>query len=606
MYLGRSEENACKIACLLKEVCALDHRIKTLLIATRIWAEVCVIHEAEDGKLPPVAFNLLVVHFLQHLEQPILPIIDISVKGWGLESYQNSNTAEVGELWLEFLNYYRTFNWEDNVVSVVHKQPVLKTSKPWKPSWITIEDPFSGKNVADSVISLDVANFIKSCFSKFYNYFSLPPDELAESNVKNSEGHMKQECKKRRYSFSSCELQDIPMCERCEEYGVTCEDCLISPSKVVQELPELSSSSMEKVDQVLQEICRDYVLPPKRIEARKAFVQDLETYVRKIYSRARLTLFGSSVNGFGFKKSDLDICLTFEGCKKEDINIQRTMRVLKRHLRRNKDFENVLILSRAQIPIIKFNYTPGKFICDISFYNILAVHNSTLLRTYSLLNERCQILGCAFKYLAKKAFIADTLIKTLSSYSYILMVIHYLQQVEPPVLPVLSIQDEEVFEENLIIPVETARKHDWLCKDIQSLKNIYNKRSRNKLTAGQLWLGLLKFYLQVNSDYVISIKQKEAVPISSLPRSAALYNIEDPFLVKNLGCIVSQMKASVIWNTLNRARLLFGKEISYSGKDLKDYYFSSMNLTGRYVAEELCTLCGKYGHSKAKCPHNLN
>ncbi|KFM71381.1 Terminal uridylyltransferase 7, partial [Stegodyphus mimosarum] len=82
MYLGRSEESAHKIANLLKSVCAFDHRIKTLFIATRIWTEVCSILEAEDGKLPPIAFSLMVIHFLQQLEKPLLPIIDIYMESW--------------------------------------------------------------------------------------------------------------------------------------------------------------------------------------------------------------------------------------------------------------------------------------------------------------------------------------------------------------------------------------------------------------------------------------------------------------------------------------------------------------------------------------------
>jgi terminal uridylyltransferase len=40
---------------------------------------------------------------------------------------------------------------------------------------------------------------------------------------------------------------------------------------------------------------------------------DLTESVQSIYPTARLTLFGSSANGFGFGESDLDICLTFDG-----------------------------------------------------------------------------------------------------------------------------------------------------------------------------------------------------------------------------------------------------------------------------------------------------
>ncbi|KFM65850.1 Terminal uridylyltransferase 7, partial [Stegodyphus mimosarum] len=73
MYLGKHTEHVHKMSGFLKALCSFDHRIKTLFIAARIWAEVCSIHESEDGKLPPVAFNLMVVYFLQQLEKPLLP-----------------------------------------------------------------------------------------------------------------------------------------------------------------------------------------------------------------------------------------------------------------------------------------------------------------------------------------------------------------------------------------------------------------------------------------------------------------------------------------------------------------------------------------------------
>ena len=37
---------------------------------------------------------------------------------------------------------------------------------------------------------------------------------------------------------------------------------------------------------------------------------------------AKLRLFGSSKNGFGFKQSDLDICMVLEGQETADVIIQ--------------------------------------------------------------------------------------------------------------------------------------------------------------------------------------------------------------------------------------------------------------------------------------------
>ncbi len=54
-----------------------------------------------------------------------------------------------------------------------------------------------------------------------------------------------------------------------------------------------------------------------------------------------------------------------------------------------------------------------------------------------------QVLGFMAKLLAKQCEIGDASRGSLSSYAYTLMVIHYLQQVKPPVIPVL--QEVSVF-----------------------------------------------------------------------------------------------------------------------------------------------------------------
>lgn len=43
---------------------------------------------------------------------------------------------------------------------------------------------------------------------------------------------------------------------------------------------------------------------------------------------ARLFLFGSSKNGFGFRTSDIDICMTFDDVAKEEVNNSMSTPVL--------------------------------------------------------------------------------------------------------------------------------------------------------------------------------------------------------------------------------------------------------------------------------------
>jgi hypothetical protein len=47
------------------------------------------------------------------------------------------------------------------------------------------------------------------------------------------------------------------------------------------------------------------------VENRERIVSQVQDYVLQYYPTVKLELFGSSYNGFGLLKSDIDICLTF-------------------------------------------------------------------------------------------------------------------------------------------------------------------------------------------------------------------------------------------------------------------------------------------------------
>lgn len=78
------------------------------------------------------------------------------------------------------------------------------------------------------------------------------------------------------------------------------------------------------------------------------------------------------------------------------------------------------------------------FFCSISLYNVLALRNTELLRTYAKMDKRVEKLGVIIKTWAKHCDIGDASKGSLSSYSLIIMLIHYLQRCDPPVVPVLQ------------------------------------------------------------------------------------------------------------------------------------------------------------------------
>lgn len=197
---------------------------------------------------------------------------------------------------------------------------------------------------------------------------------------------------------------------------------------------------------------------------------------------ARLQLFGSSKNGFGFKQSDLDICMVLEG--QESINvcyllfivkinlyyqfviiddftgrglhlsnrkpgktaeetlrwanalfveISKTPRNIWTHIHACTGVKNVLPITTAKVPIVKFYHVQTGLEGDISLYNTLvelfhrlfcdfchfsvfaldfvfllnttlsfqALHNTHLLASYAAIDRRVKILCYIMKVFAK-------------------------------------------------------------------------------------------------------------------------------------------------------------------------------------------------------------
>jgi len=92
-------------------------------------------------------------------------------------------------------------------------------------------------------------------------------------------------------------------------------------------------------------------------------------------------------------------------------------------------------LTHARVPIVKFTDPLTGISCDICINNILAVVNTKLIYDYAQIDICLQPLAFMVKHWAKSRQINETYQGTLSSYVYVLMCIHFLQQHRPPILP---------------------------------------------------------------------------------------------------------------------------------------------------------------------------
>ena len=181
---------------------------------------------------------------------------------------------------------------------------------------------------------------------------------------------------------------------------------------------------------------------PKELAAREKLVHDLRAFIQQRCNMpaAQLVVFGSSHNGFAFENSDLDLSLTFADRSAGDVDAIAVIEHLADKMRRMPGIRQIQAITSAKVPILKFVHGPTQVEADISLYNVLAQENTAMLRLYAAIDDRVKVLGYLVKLLAKLCDIGDASRGSLSSYAYILMLIHYLQHCEPPVLPVLQVQ----------------------------------------------------------------------------------------------------------------------------------------------------------------------
>lgn len=296
------------------------------------------------------------------------------------------------------------------------------------------------------------------------------------------------------------------------------------------------------VDDALEAIYLEHCPSRSESDHRQSALDNLQNYLNQHFDPTiELQLFGSSKNGFGFGGSDMDICLMFTGYREEPPaqynSAADVITALSNVLKNNKMMTNVTPVINARVPIVKFEYFYNNKVYegDISYYNMLAQRNTELLMTYANIDERCQKLGYVLKAMVKDCDIGDASRGFLSSYAYIILMIHYLQQVS--VLPVLQeLHEESQQPENLCEGFNT-----WFQDDPHAIKRLFTCENNKSLS--RLWIGFLQYYTECFHFEMITVQIRQRDTLMKCDKfgwSSKPICIEDPFeLTHNLGRNVS-------------------------------------------------------------------
>uniref|UniRef100_UPI001EAED90F terminal uridylyltransferase 7-like n=1 Tax=Oncorhynchus gorbuscha TaxID=8017 RepID=UPI001EAED90F len=323
------------------------------------------------------------------------------------------------------------------------------------------------------------------------------------------------------------------------------------------------------------------------------------------FTGARLRLFGSSKNGFGFKQSDLDICMVLDGQETaEGLDCISIIESLARLLRKHPGLRNILPITTAKVPIVKFYHARTGLEGDISLYNTLALHNTRLLACDAAIDPRVKMLCYVTKVFAKLCDIGDASRGSLSSYGFTLMVLFYLQQRNPPVIPVL----QEIYDEEKKPEILVDGWNVYFYDDLDKLPERWQQK--NLESVGALWLGLLQFYTETFDfrEHVISIRQRAALTTFNKQWTSKYIVIEDPFdLNHNLGAGLSRRMTNFIMKAFINGRSVFGTTVKAYPPEYTspmEFFFDPEVLTEGQLApnDRCCRICGKIGHFMKDCP----
>lgn len=133
------------------------------------------------------------------------------------------------------------------------------------------------------------------------------------------------------------------------------------------------------------------------------------------------------MTGFGLNSSDIDICLLIRPSTVDArLDSLYQLHHIKNHLLKyNVIIESELIL--AKVPILKFREGNKGFEVDLNCNNSVGIYNTHLLYCYSRCDWRVRPLVIMVKLWAQANRINDAKNLTVSSYSWTLMLVHYLQ-----------------------------------------------------------------------------------------------------------------------------------------------------------------------------------
>ena len=400
------------------------------------------------------------------------------------------------------------------------------------------------------------------------------------------------------------DVKSTNFCWSCRKFGHSRTTC---PDKIIEDLSSVSYEDPIDIqvnfDNGFLTLYTNDMITHEIAQIHSSILQQLRETIRTgLDLDCELTLFGSTVNLLGSHDSDLDICMTLEGNSTgRGVDCAGILKDVCDLLTNNEHVQWIEPILSARVPIIKFSY--DKFDVDLSMYNQCAIHNSRLLRAYVMIDTRLAQLFYLVKRYAKSCGIADASRGSLSSYAWSLLVIHFMQHTDPPMLPVL--QEPPNGQPKIMFGV-----NGWNVWFNENIESISMPRYKTNLTT--LFKQFLLYY--ANFDFnlrVVSIRTSKTINKFQKNWHNCMIAIEDPFeLTYNLSGRLDEPMALYIrksfsnaYNTIYRIQKNYlTQQNTYPKLSMVRRIFDGKAIMGMPPPYRGCRLCHRIGHRVKECP----
>lgn len=382
----------------------------------------------------------------------------------------------------------------------------------------------------------------------------------------------------------------------------------------------LTEQQYSTISQIIQHTYEQQCIRPCDIKRVEAFRDYLERLCQ-VSLNCCLDIFGSTKNGFGTRNSDVDLCLhldpyslvTQHFVHRQSRNISLSnipynaavLLGLAYELHKTKSFKKLTAILTARVPVLKISCDTdfNGVQADLTICNEVAIHNTRLLQSYGRLDKRVPQLGVALKVWMKCCNISGASEGWLSSYAYIIMLVHFLQRIEKPVLPFLQ-----------QVSLPTKPKKPMLIGEWDVY--FYNPDEMvwlapNSQSVAELWLDFFAYYAW-KFDFeneVVQIRHPRVLMKKSKGWESSSFAVEDPFVLNhNLAASVDSEALSHIKETFALTYYHFvsgfflrcGKELDLS--HAKSLYRKCEPPGHDIVLKARCSVCSKDCHVADTCP----